>query len=75
MNYVVLFNERQTSGLSYSSQIRTILDGVIDTEIGRVPEPEPIPAMPVSGLLLLQALLAIVGSRAVLRRRASLLGP
>ncbi|MEE3329405.1 MAG: serine hydrolase domain-containing protein [Myxococcota bacterium] len=69
VNYVVLFNERQTSGSSYSSQIRTILDGVIDTEIAEWPEPEPIPAMPVSGLLLLQVLLAVVGSWAVLRRR------
>lgn len=33
VNYVVLFNERPGSGTSYASQIRTILDGVIDTQI------------------------------------------
>lgn len=30
VNYVVLFNQRPSTGSSYSSQIRTILDGVID---------------------------------------------
>lgn len=31
VNYVVLFNERPSSGSSYSSQIRSILDDLIDT--------------------------------------------
>ncbi|MEM7163882.1 MAG: serine hydrolase [Planctomycetota bacterium] len=33
VNYAVLFNERPSSGTSYASQIRTILDGVIDTQV------------------------------------------
>lgn len=39
VNYVVLFNERALSGSSYSSQIRTILDDVIDSEISSWPDP------------------------------------
>jgi cysteine-rich repeat protein len=39
VNYVVLFNERPSSGTSYASQIRTILDEVIDSEISEWPDP------------------------------------
>lgn len=64
VNFVVLFNEREPSGTSYATQIRVILDGVIETEISVWPEPNSVPAVATGGRLLLLALLALAGIRA-----------
>jgi CubicO group peptidase (beta-lactamase class C family) len=63
VNFAVLFNERPTSGTSYATQIRVILDDVIETEISVWPEPDGVPAVSTEGRLLILALLALVGSR------------
>ncbi|MCH2173405.1 beta-lactamase family protein [Myxococcota bacterium] len=68
VNYVVLFNERPAFGASYSSQIRTILDHVIETEISQWPEPEPIPALSMNGLRWVQAFVAVLGIVALAKR-------
>ncbi|MFP6641073.1 MAG: hypothetical protein VCC04_12580, partial [Myxococcota bacterium] len=68
VNYVVLFNERSTSSTSYTTEIRALLDDVIETEITDWPEPVVVPALSVPGLLWLMTVLAALGTRAALRR-------
>ena len=65
VNYVVLFNERPGSGTSYASQMRVILDAVIENEISEWPETQAVPSLSPSGLLLLVGILGLVGRRAV----------
>ncbi len=71
VNYVVLFNERSSGGASYSSEIRTLLDDVIDTQIVEWPEPTPVPALSANNLFWLSALIALLGVRGTSRWRRS----
>ena len=72
VNYVVLFNERPGSGTSYASQIRVILDGVIDDEISEWPGAPALPSLSPGGSLLLVGMLGLVGRWAVRHRRIPL---
>lgn len=64
LNYVVLFNERPSSGTSYASQIRVILDDVIETQISQWPAAEAVPTLSMRGLLVVLGLLVLAGLRA-----------
>ncbi|MFP8877946.1 MAG: serine hydrolase domain-containing protein [Myxococcota bacterium] len=70
VNYVVIFNERPGSGTSYASQIRVILDAVIENEIIEWPEAQAVPSISPAGFILLLGLLALAGRSAVDRSRS-----
>lgn len=71
VNYVVLFNERSSGSTSYTSEIRALLDDVIETQIEDWPTPAPVPALSANNLISLSALIAVLGFRTAYRRPKS----